>query len=360
MKTLVYYTVGGNPKFLEAAELSIRTLRAFASVNPDIVILCDQGIRSNISVENVNILEYSSNIPNERAIFRKLRIFDYPNILSYDVAIFMDADILVHRDINSFVSPGLEEGALYVGRETDISGFRKNPWSLNRSSKWWNLNDFRFGQQTIEKLEREGIYPFNSGFFLFKPDLLIKKHFDRTINIINRFRPGPTDQSFMNYYFPLYGKLDYSRITRDNYKMTQPVEDLEIYPNKIIHYLGAYPIYRKIYRMKTYINSYMSDLFDLQAHDNLLVDGSFFIKNEGNSCCIEGDGITPIYINDFSESIIKMCNGRHTIPEVIDQMVDITGIEYFRVESNVLDLLDTLVRKRIITTQSSPVPIGRQ
>jgi len=58
MKTLVYYAVGYDPRFLEAADLSIQTLWGHASVKPDILILCDKNIQSGYSNENVAFFDF--------------------------------------------------------------------------------------------------------------------------------------------------------------------------------------------------------------------------------------------------------------------------------------------------------------
>ena len=260
MKTLVYYTVGYNPGFSEALKLSIDTLRATASEIPDILVLCDNSIRQSLSIDSVKFLEFPDIDSARKSSRRKLRVFEYPNIWSYDAIIYLDVDTLVHKDINSFVRSGVEEGVLYAGQETGLQGFKEGPWSLE---------NLQFDQPTIDKLESKGTYPFNAGFFLFKPVVSMKGHFDEVLRLMDDHVSKRGEQRYMNYYFPLFGVVNQSRITNNNYEMNPRVKD-KSYSEKVIHWKGlGTPIAQKIYWMKRYIEKWMPDLVNISAYDKL-------------------------------------------------------------------------------------------
>jgi len=340
MKTLVYYTVGYNSRFSEAVELSIETLRASASVFPDILILCDQSIRPCFSIDNVKFLEFPDIDSGRKASRRKLSVFEYPNIWSYDAVVFIDADTIVHRDINSFVSPGVEEGVLYVGRERSMRGFKRGPWSLE---------NLQFDQATIDKLESKGTYPFNAGFFLFKPDVSMKAHFDEVLRLMDNHRSKMGEQRYMNHYFPLYGEVDQSRITKYNYAMPYASHALEPYPDKVVHFLGAgFPVYRKIYKMKRYVEAYMPDLVNISGHDKLCIDVSWRVEDTDDADYLLKNETKSLSINDSAATVITMCDGKHTIPTIIDQLVDETNADYLTVENDVLGLLDGLKKMGVV------------
>ena len=106
---------------------------------------------------------------------RKLDIFNY-NIQEYESIIYIDADILVHMDIEKLTPLITSPDKLYVYTEsTDIKAHSDLQWSLNT---YTNENYAFFKENNISV--------FNTGLFGFKPSNAMRLHFENVRNLIEK------------------------------------------------------------------------------------------------------------------------------------------------------------------------------
>jgi lipopolysaccharide biosynthesis glycosyltransferase len=248
---LVYYTHGYSNGYLDILKLSIKSLRSTLKENcVDIVILSDEQFVNDCNqIDNVNVISMPNSNTPEQASMHKLHIFNaYNEIDKYDGVLFIDSDILVLYDVRMLLEQFIKSNSLYVYTESnDYNSHRCLFWSLEK-----------YTDEQINYFKENNILPFNAGFFGFKPDETMRRHFNNVIEMIkNHVGNFFYEQSFINTYFNSYHEIitDRTVITADNYIMHP--NDNHNYGNKCIHFCGSpgNSSY-KLPRMMSYMNRF--------------------------------------------------------------------------------------------------------
>jgi lipopolysaccharide biosynthesis glycosyltransferase len=249
MKNLVYYTVGCSASYIDILQLSVSSLHKSGWAG-DIAVLCDEsflGRCKQILGTNVQYLTLPDSTTPEQASMNKLRIFELPTIDDYDRVLFLDSDIVVDMDVNSFFSRVDRDGILYVYTETQNQE--------DHMSLYWSLQSYT--ESELASFKANSVYVFNAGCFAFVRSNTMKGHFTSIqYTIMNHVGAFFYEQSFMNVYFNRNGQTDRSLLTSDIYAF-QPKPGVA-YPNRIIHFAG-YPGVGlgKHQRMTAYMDSYL-------------------------------------------------------------------------------------------------------
>jgi hypothetical protein len=227
------------------AQLSIQSLRKVYS--GAIGILCDESMISECKEKIPDVIYWS--VPDSQtgqvASMNKLRVFDFIEVDAYDVALYLDTDILVVNPIDPYFEKIKEDGMLYVYTETnDQERHKELYWSLNTYTE----EDYAF-------FRREGILPFNAGTFGFRPTQIMKDQFQEVRDMIaNHTGPYFYEQSFLNVYFNLRNKTDRSVFTPDTY-IFFPDVGTRYKHARLLHFADAsQSAARKCNRMKDYLD----------------------------------------------------------------------------------------------------------
>lgn len=232
-KYLVYYTHGYSNGYLDILKLSIKSLRSSLNGNEvDVVILSDEQFVNDCNqIENVTVISMPNSKSPEEASMHKLHIFNaYNKIDEYDAVLFIDSDIIVLYNVCDILEKCIKSNCLYVFTETNKVD--------DNNCIFWSFNNYT--EEQMNYFRKNEIYPFNAGFFAFKPDIHMRQHFNNIItNISTHIGPFFYEQSFMNVYFNSYPEIitDRTVINSDNYIMHP---DVNInYGNKCIHFCGS-------------------------------------------------------------------------------------------------------------------------
>lgn len=249
MKSLIYYTVGYNSKYIDLIDLSLKTLNYYHPGEFDILLLCDESMYTTCKYRftNINVISCANSPTPESASMRKLDVFDY-DIMGYDKVLFIDCDILIHTKLDSIMNGIINNEKLYVYTEyEDLKWHRDIYFSL-----------LKYTNEQLEYLSTNKIYPFNAGLFGFVPSEIMKNHFSNIRQMI-KTHVGKFfyEQSFMNVYFNLNNETIRDVITSANYKM-HPKDDVN-YEGTLVHFCGGVgdPVY-KYPRITKYISNYMN------------------------------------------------------------------------------------------------------
>ncbi len=248
-KILYYFTIGFDKTFVKCLELAIETLRRYSSQT--IVALVDEDI--DVDLPGVIVYKCKKSKTPEESSMRKLDIFNYPIIYSFDKVLFIDSDIVTHCDIDSIVLKISDPEKLYVYTEDFPGGHTHLYFSL-----------CNYTSEQLASLKDVGV--FNAGLFGFIPSECMKKHFDGVKELIQK-HTGKFyyEQSFMNVYFNLIpNSTDRNLFTDENYRMGH-VKD-QSYENKLIHFAGSGSGGTfKYNNMKKYVDTYMCREFNTRV-----------------------------------------------------------------------------------------------
>jgi hypothetical protein len=240
-KILYYFTIGFDKTFGPCLQLAIETLRRY-SKNSSIMVLLDEDMDVELP-DDVIVYKCKNSRTPEESSMRKLDIFDYPIVHSFDRVLFIDSDIVTHCDINAIVKK-IDTDQLYVYTEDFPDGHNHIYFSLRN-----------YTRDQLESLKGVGV--FNAGLFGFIPSDVMKKHFDGVRSLIRNHKGEfYYEQSFMNVYFNLIpNSTNRTLFTDDNYQMGR-VKD-QSYEGKMIHFAGSGSggAYKHGY-MKTYTDKY--------------------------------------------------------------------------------------------------------
>ncbi len=247
--TLVYYTVGYSPTYIDVLALSIQSLRTSGYMG-DIAVLCDESFLprcKELLPSDILFHTFLDSTSPESASMNKLRIFELPGIEMYEKVLFLDSDILVHTNVNALFRRIVSPGKLYVYTETTKHSDHKNIiWSL-----------CSYDDLELEIFRLCSIHVFNAGCFAFVRNDTMKEHFSAIQDMISKHE-GPFfyEQSFMNVYFNRNRQTDRSLFTEDNYMFPK---DKKAYPGYLLHFAGDPGSGKtKLQRMTEYTRSYLS------------------------------------------------------------------------------------------------------
>lgn len=230
MKSLIYYTVGYNSKYIDLIDLSLKTLNYYHPDEFDTILLCDESMYATCKdrFKNINVISCKNSPTPEAASMRKLDIFDY-NIMDYDKVLFIDSDILIHTKLDSVLNNITTTNKLYVCQET------KN--MSDHSLVFWSL--LNYTNDDLAFFKENNIYVFNAGLFGFIPDKTMKIHFDNIRNMIKTYKGEFFyEQSFMNVYFNKLNMLDYNAISFTTNYVMHPKYNIN-YEGNIVHFCGG-------------------------------------------------------------------------------------------------------------------------
>lgn len=246
---LIYYTVGYSSTYIDLLALSLKSLRK-SGYTGDVAVLCDESFLSRCKATLGSDILYKtfpdSKTP-EQASMNKLRIFELPEINSYERVLFLDSDILAHMNADSLFQKVTRPGKLYVYTETTKQQDHMNlMWGL-RSYSPIDLIYFQVNE----------IYVFNAGCFAFVRDDTMRDHFlSVQYSILQHTGPFFYEQSFMNVYFNRNGETDRSLLTDATYAF--PPKQGIAYPNHLVHFAGDPGNgYTKLRRMQIYARDYL-------------------------------------------------------------------------------------------------------
>jgi len=184
---LIYMCVFHNKKYIRLLELLLLSLHRFSST-PDLLVLTSddfvedlQNLFCRIGVKcRLHCLPCSGIF---QAACARLRIFEWPEIDSYEKILYLDTDIVIRRDISPVFSFPIDK----------VYGIPSG-----------TLSSTNFGGQFFDFSLIESSTPgMNSGTLLFPPSQAVKDLFQRILNHIIKYTGNPPyalDQPFINYH----------------------------------------------------------------------------------------------------------------------------------------------------------------
>ena len=201
-KNLIYFTLFNDPAYVEVLNICLKSIdKNTPTKNFDVLIITDEATKpllsqlQVLSSFNVKYLLQGQITDPIAASAQKLRITEFTEINDYKKILFLDADILLFGDINSFFIDDIEDNYLDVVK---VDG--GNPVSTNHSLKF-------FDETELNYIMNNRILPFNAGHFLFNNTKKMQEHFN-VVYWLYLVWPGAYfyEQSFMNYYFNIFVK----------------------------------------------------------------------------------------------------------------------------------------------------------
>lgn len=203
---LVYYTVGGDPKYVEMLKLSIESLRTASNMtNTHVMVMCDENYLDKLNdikgVDDFMIVQKGKNAME--ISLQKINIMDYNKIDAYKKVLFLDCDIIVNRDIITDYLDKLEE----IGQSFDANDYMnklhvcvEHTNALYHNEPWFGFKNYKKSQLALFHIKKQWV--FNCGQFSFFVNDKMKKYFKDVQEIYARHRgPYYYEQSFMNIYF---------------------------------------------------------------------------------------------------------------------------------------------------------------
>lgn len=222
MKTLVYFTIGGDDDYVSLLKVAVASVRQHGEIEADIMVMCEHGYKHNLKhvegIDDVFLLEHPLQEHVEPIVvtgrnaragrrhvinppaptpkymlssMQKTRIFEYPKIWEYDRALFLDCDIVCMNPL-TFMDY-VTEDKLYVLSD-----------ECSHATRFYSL--CQYTKDHLEFFERNNIGTFNCGQFAFKICDAMQKHFENVCSLIDDTKTYPNfyyEQSHMNHYFNL-------------------------------------------------------------------------------------------------------------------------------------------------------------
>ena len=205
---LVYYTIGGDPKYIEMLRLSIESLRLNCDMtHTHVMVMCDEEYAKYVAetVNDVDIVIVSKSSNAMEISLKKIYIAEYEKLDMYDKVLFLDCDIIVKKDIiKDYVDKLDEIGRSHDGQGNDYKQ-KLHVCVEQKDVNWHNARMFGFGQYSRAQLvtfRRFQQFVFNCGQFAFLVCDEIRDHFKELVKMVdNHVGPYYYEQSFMNSYF---------------------------------------------------------------------------------------------------------------------------------------------------------------
>ncbi len=190
-RRLVYFTVGGDPRYADLLRLAVAALLDHAP-HVDILVICDEAYASHIADVPGHRHLTPPNRGGVAASMRKVEVFDWPEIQSYDTVLFLDCDVVVAASLESVFESLEREDLLHVCPEGGVDDHAAGSHSL------------AYSPAQLAAYAAEGVRPFNCGQFVFRVSESMRGHFAAVRELIRTWR-GPYfyEQSFMNHHFGL-------------------------------------------------------------------------------------------------------------------------------------------------------------
>lgn len=194
-KNLVYYALGYEPAYIKLWKLSIKTIIE-KHYDCDFLVICDERIADQIPEKIEDVVIHKMIVPAcvdiQASSKIKCKIFDWEKINDYTKVLFLDADILATKSIDTVFKFNPNPGMLYS--KTPFTKGNGHVGIYHSVGAWREGDWFR--------LTTRKIWPFNCGQFYFRNTEYMKYHF-KCINHFMEVWPHPAffEQAFMNCYF---------------------------------------------------------------------------------------------------------------------------------------------------------------
>jgi lipopolysaccharide biosynthesis glycosyltransferase len=244
-QVLLYSCVGKNEDYVNLLELFCESL---CVTNPHVVknllIIGDisfhnriHDILSKYAMMNYYILDTPDSFTSEQASMNKLKIFDFPHIRKFQIALYVDLDCLFLGNLNFIFESPIEDNKLYAYAERESVEENKLCYYClsDDSGKYVYYN-----HEDKEFLQKHSKLPFNAGLFMFRISDTMKRHFD-TLNEFVHTHKGKFffEQGYMNTYFHLTNVSDTSFFTKRNVMMLErnSVSEVSLGIHKIVHFI---------------------------------------------------------------------------------------------------------------------------
>jgi hypothetical protein len=201
MKTLVYFTVGGDPEYINMLQFCVKTLHEQCDMtNVFVMVMCDinyfQYVEKVDGIDDIMITK--NNKDYIETSMKKTRIFEYLRIWEFEKVLYLDCDIIILKDIIADLMPKIKENKLYILQEsTNI---------LRHKNIIWSFEDYTYEQ--IDMFKNENIFVFNCGQFAFLVTKEMNEHFEQVCELIDTRNKYFYEQSHMNYHFNLAKATD--------------------------------------------------------------------------------------------------------------------------------------------------------
>lgn len=188
-KYLVYFVIGGERDYANLLEYCCKNLKSFPENDVcDILVLCDRAYAD--VVNDLSYVKYVHVTPDNQSTIhvsmRKVEIFEFRDILSYDKVLYLDCDIVVHGSLLPLFDSVVDETKLYVVPET--KNFR------DHENGFYCRKDKPYDSGELRDFAKDKVYVFNAGQFAFRTSSVMRGHFTEIARDIR-------DNYNRNYHF---------------------------------------------------------------------------------------------------------------------------------------------------------------
>jgi lipopolysaccharide biosynthesis glycosyltransferase len=235
--------VGGDADYAQLLRYSINTVRAFPENDAyDIMVMCDQDYAHNLSdMKQVKLHITPKNHSHIQSSMRKIEIFSYANIHTYEKVLYLDADTVITGSLAPLFDAVTRDNTLYVVPER----------SADHTSPYYHCGDTPYDKHNLEAFRVYQIFPFNAGQFCFKSSPSMRAHFDRVLEHMKSYNPTFHfyEQSFMNNHFNRLRNIDYAL---ERYVQLFACDELDFENGKVVHHFcnASIPYTYKLQCMK--------------------------------------------------------------------------------------------------------------
>lgn len=195
---LIYFTIGHTPFYVELLEFCLLTIHAKTDMTQfQIMVMCDESYMHLIEpLKSAKLIHHiMKTAPNQsppQVSMRKVEIFDFELIDSFEKILYLDSDLICINDISQALTHVTKEDKLYVCNEsTNI---------IEHTLPFFGFCDY--SQEELKLFQENNVYVFNCGQFAFCNSPHMREHFANVReNIRTNTKTFFYEQSFMNEYF---------------------------------------------------------------------------------------------------------------------------------------------------------------
>lgn len=207
--SLVYFVVGKSQQYANLFntlydELCKQVKKHNANI--DVKVLLDNTL--TVTCPEKDVVRMPACYTSQQASMRKLDVFDHIDTSSYDVVLFLDADILVADDLQPLlwdVYNMVEDIAVYT-EGCDLA--------FHTNNEWFGLPMYPYSSEQLQSFKEQNICVFNAGTFAFRPSQTIKEDFKHIKqSIAAQYNPNYYEQCYMNVYYNVADSFHNKKIT---------------------------------------------------------------------------------------------------------------------------------------------------
>ncbi|THY54930.1 nucleotide-diphospho-sugar transferase [Aureobasidium pullulans] len=176
----------------------------------------------------VQNLEYNTTrihgeMPQWKDVMTKLRAWE---LVEYDLIAFLDGDFILNRCMDGIFDDGATMPATLLTSNTLPSDEGELP-STYVLATVAEANPFHNYPPTAAAHDYKDPNYFNAGFFLFRPDLTLFRHFEKILQLEGRFDPQYPEQNLLNYAFRRSGQMPWIEMDGNWHIRFPTVGDME-------------------------------------------------------------------------------------------------------------------------------------